>query len=323
MSSTSDKITPKLMQWNFVIERLLERDIKLKNRIWLKKKELFLEKKGEILNVFLLGDDKNTFGNDQKILPFVKISTLLTNNAPILKGGGGGSIQSTKEFGKQIRGFSIGDVRKVLPKRAIKRAEKYAPIFLKQIKSIHDKYSPVIEENKFLQIALDYFYDSETKFVYSDEGFISVMISLEALFNDGSYDIKYKLAHRAAFLLGLTKFPPTDVFEELKNFYDYRSGLVHGGGPTYYDPDRYKISRYARWSMIVMTILLKNPKRKKIGKTKRKKELLKEIDHAMLIPSKRKSLEKEIMKDLKNFKLKVPRTFEGKGENGQYRVTVW
>ena len=316
-------MTVKLMQWNFEIEKLIPTQVKIKRKIWLKKGELFLEKKGKRLDVYLLGDDQNTFDNDQKILPYLKFSSLISSNAPTLKGGGGGSIQSKKEFGKKPMGFSIDVLPSIWPKEAIKKVEKHAPEFLKQIRDIHNKYEKTIQENQFLQIALDYFYDSETKFVYHDEGFISVMISLEALFNDGPFDIKYKLAHRAGFLLGLRKFDSKKVFVNLKNFYDFRSGLVHGGGPTAYDPDRYKISEYARVAIIFFTILLKNPKRKKIGKKKRKRSLLNEIDYAILDISKRKSLQKEITKGIKDFKLKVPRTFEGTGKNGKYRMTPW
>jgi hypothetical protein len=234
------------------------------------------------LNVYLLGNDRNTIRNDEKILPFVKISTLVTGNRPRLRGGGGGSLKSKKEFGKQIKGIFVADAGTVLPTEAIKKIEKHTPRFLTQIKCIHDKYIKIINDNQFIQFALDYFYDSETKFVYSDEGFVSSMISLEALFNDGASDIKYKLAHRAAFLLGLAQQSPEDVFEELKRFYDYRSGLIHGNGPTNYDSERYKISHYTRLAIILMLILLQNPKRKAINKNKRKKEIIKEIDYAML-----------------------------------------
>jgi hypothetical protein len=34
-------------------------------------------------------------------------------------------------------------------------------------------------------------------------------------------------------------------------------------------------------------------------------------------------LEHEIKKKLKDFRLKVPRTFEGDGQFGRYRITAW
>ncbi|CAD7778107.1 MAG: hypothetical protein KIIPBIDF_00978 [Candidatus Methanoperedenaceae archaeon GB50] len=74
---------------------------------------------------------------------------------------------------------------------------------------------------------------------------------------------------------------------------------------------------------MIFLILLNSKKRKEISKNKRKIELLKEIDHAMLDPEMRNSLKKEINKGLKDFKLPIPRTFEGEGKHGAYRVTVW
>ena len=43
----------------------------------------------------------------------------------------------------------------------------------------------------------------------------------------------------------------------------------------------------------------------------------------MLNEDKLKSLKKEINKGLKDFKLTIPRTFEGKGKHGNYRITAW
>jgi len=60
------------------------------------------------------------------------------------------------------------------------------------------------------------------------------------------------------------------------------------------------------------------------GKKVTHDDILEEIDYAMLNVVKRKSLQKEIKKSLKDFKLQVPRTFEGKkGKKGHYRITAW
>ena len=191
------------------------------------------------------------------------------------------------------------------------------------IGKLHDKYTNVVSENDFIEIAMDYFYEAEKKFVYSNEGFISAVISMEALFNEGPSDIKYKLSLRAAFLLGLCGIDPFEAFDKLKDFYNKRSKLVHGGGTLPHDPDRYLVSKYTRRSIIIFMILLKDEKRRNINKNKRKTEILKEIDHAMLNNEMRNSLKKEINNGLKDFKLTIPRTFEGEGEDGNYRVTAW
>jgi hypothetical protein len=146
--------------------------------------------------------------------------------------------------------------------------------------------------------------------VYSNEGFINATMSLESLFNDGDSDIKYKLTHRASFVLGLSGFEPIEVFENLMLFYRFRSRLVHGDEKIKDVENKGNLSRYARRSIIIMHILLNNSKRKKIKINDRKKEILKEIDYAMLLPSERDSLQKEIKKGLEDFILKIPRTFE-------------
>lgn len=146
---------------------------------------------------------------------------------------------------------------------------------------------------------------------------------MEALFNEGPSDIKYKLSHRAAFLLSLCDMDPIEAFENIKVLYNKRSKLVHGGGSLNHDPDRHLISKYTRRSIIIFMILLSNEKRQNISKKNRKNEILKEIDHAMLNEEMRSSLKKEINKGLKNFKLSIPRTFEGEGKHGNYRITAW
>jgi hypothetical protein len=146
---------------------------------------------------------------------------------------------------------------------------------------------------------------------------------LRALFNEGPSDIKYKLSLRAAFLLGLSDIDPIEAFDKLKDFYNKRSKLVHGGGTLPHDPDRYLVSKYTRRSIILFMILLNDEKRRNISKSKRKIEILSEIDHAMLNHDMRNSLKIEIKKGLKDFKLTIPRTFEGEGKHGNYRITAW
>ena len=149
------------------------------------------------------------------------------------------------------------------------------------------------------------------------------MISLESMFNEGPSDIKYKLSHRAAFLLGLGGIDSIKAFEKLKVFYNHRSKLVHGVGISPYDPDRYLVSSYTRKAITIFLILLSNSDRKAIGKKKRKERILKEIDHAMLDHSKYKLLKQEVRKGLNGFKLNIPRRFEGSGKHGEYRITAW
>ena len=314
----------QLYQWNFVIKGLIPHQVKLKRKVWLKKGELLLEKKGDKLHAYLLGDDTDTFHDEEeRITPYLRISSLISNNASDLEGGGGVGINSKDELGTEPS-FSVSiSTSTCIPDEAVADIENYAHKFIGFIGKLHDKYIDVVSENEFIEISLDYFYEAEKKFVYSNEGFINAVISMEALFNEGPSDIKYKLSHRAAFLLGLCDIEPIEAFEKLKDFYNKRSKLVHGGGTLSHDPDRCLVSKYTRRSIIIFLILLKNEERRKVSRKKRKIEILKEIDYAMLNEDKRKSLKKEINKGLKDFKLTIPRTFEGRGEHGNYRTTAW
>jgi len=274
-----------------VIKGLIPDQVKLKRKVWLKKGELLLEKTGDELHAYLLGDDTNRFSMGEEIASYLRFSCLVSSNAPEVEGGSGVGLSSKEDFGKKVKCLSTS-IKILNPEEAIADIEKYAHRFIGFIGKLHDKYIEIVNKNEFIEIALDYFYEAEKKFVYSDEGFISATISMEALYNESPSDIKYKLSHRAAFLLGLCDIDPIEVFEKLKTLYNTRSKLVHGGGTVTNDPDRHLITKYTRRSIIIFMILLDNEKRKNIGKAKRKKEILKEIDHAMLNEEIRKSLKK-------------------------------
>lgn len=312
-------MSKKLYQWNYEIEGLIPEQVRLKRKLWLKKDEILLEKKNEKLFVYVLGKEDDR--GEQRVVPYLWMSCLISSNAPELSVGSGASLASPDELGTVP--LITATVSVSLPDVAVGDIEQYAPKFLRFIGKLHDKYIDVVKENDFLAIALDYFYEAEKKFVYNNEGFISAMISMEALFNEGPSDIKYKLSHRAAFLLGLSGLDSLKAFEKLKVFYNNRSKLVHGGGNLKHDPDRYLVSMYIRRALIIFMILLKNNNRRSKSVKKRKIEILREIDYAMLDEDRSKSLKNEITKGLKDFNLKIPRTFEGKIEGRDYRVTAW
>ena len=250
-----------LFQWIFSIEGLIPSQVKLKRKVWLKKGELLLKNKNGKLIAYILGDDKNGFNSEKKITPYLWMSCLISNNTPALESKGGVSISSKDELGtKPILSMSISTS---LPQESISKIETYAHKYLGFIGKLHEKYISIIAENEFLAMSLEYFYEAERKFIYSNEGFISAVISMEALFNEGPSDIKYKLSHRAGFLLGLSGIESMEAFEKLKDFYNKRSKLVHGGGNLKYDPDRHLVSRYARRAIISFLILLKNKERRK------------------------------------------------------------
>jgi len=319
-------MTTKLLQVLYRIHGLVPSDVRLKRRFWLKKGEILLEKKGESLNAYVLEKSGDGIDYEERLLQYLKFSPLITNNQIEIERQSGKVLKSVDEFGKDTTGhligiFSIG----AYTAPAIADIEKHLPGFLSEIRRLHGLYAETVLENKFVSVALEFFYLANNKPTYSDEAFINAMICLEALYNEAPSDISYKIAHRAAFLLGLHNQDPVEVFSNLKSFYSDRSKLLHGRGAledSGYNK-RFKVGAYARRSIMIFLILLNSNKIKKISKNGRKESLLREIDNAMLDLEKREKLQKEISKGIEKFKLRIPRTFSGKSEEGDYRVTAW
>jgi hypothetical protein len=312
-------MSKKLYQWNYEIKGLIPEQVRLKRKLWLKKDEILLQKKNKKLLAYVLSKENDS--GEQRVFPYLWMSCLISSNAPELSEESCTFLASPDELGKVP--LYTATVSVSLPDVEVGDIEQYAPKFLRFIGKLHDRYIDIVKENDFLKIALKYFYEAEKKFVYNNEGFISAMISMEALFSEGSSDIKYKLSHRAAFVLGLSGLDSLETFKKLKVFYKNRSKLIHGEEILKHDPDRFLVSKYTRRALIIFMILLKNNKRLSISVKKRKEEILQEIDNAMLDKDIRKSLKNEISKGLKDFNLKIPRTFEGEIEGRNYRVTAW
>jgi len=80
----------------------------------------------------------------------------------------------------------------------------------------------------YLQLAYDNFEES-----YHTENnhmaFLSLMIAVEALFNVGQHDLRYRISRSLAVLLSETVEMGEEIFGEIKQFYDKRSLLVHTG----------------------------------------------------------------------------------------------
>jgi hypothetical protein len=84
---------------------------------------------------------------------------------------------------------------------------------------------------QFLQLAFDAF---ELSYETHNHGmaFLSLMISLEAMFNRGGNEIRYSISRNTAVLLGESRKESEQIFEEIKKCYGKRSKLVHEGDPT-------------------------------------------------------------------------------------------
>ena len=80
----------------------------------------------------------------------------------------------------------------------------------------------------YLQLALETF-EQTFRVVQNELEFLSLMICLEALLNDGASELRYKLARSTAVLLGESRTDAETIFKNVKQLYDKRSMLVHSG----------------------------------------------------------------------------------------------
>ena len=96
MELKDDKL---LYQWNYLISDLIPKEVKLKRKIWLKKGEILLEKKGDDIQAYLLGTEDRVTSDERKIIPYLWVSSLVSNNSAKLKNAGGSSIPSADKLG--------------------------------------------------------------------------------------------------------------------------------------------------------------------------------------------------------------------------------
>ena len=321
-------------QSNFTIDGLIHENVKIKKKIWLQQGKIFLQKTDKDLNVcvleYLTNDDLMKSNDNELVISFVRFSSLLGNHSASLKNRGGSGLRSKKEFGKKIRHIQANRYE-VWPEKQVKKAELTVPVFIRQIKFIRDKYTQVVKENTHLETALDCLHDSKAKSYYSNEGFINVIIGMEALYSENSSDISYKLAHRAAFLLGLLYKSPLEsyiIFENIKKAYSKRSAVVHGRVAKKGGRLRSTMFSYLRLSLIIMIILYrgKNSKRQsnmKNGGGTRKENMLKRIDLAMLNPLERQKLISEIKRFRKDFQPLASGKFEWNDGGHKFGTNAW
>jgi len=104
-------------------------------------------------------------------------------------------------------------------------------------------------QHSFLQLAFDSF---ELSYETYNRGlaFLSLMISMEALFSGGS-EVRYRVSRNAAVLLGKNEDESQKIFEDMKKLYKKRSGIAHGGqdGKQKNSEDFLRLRNYVRESI--------------------------------------------------------------------------
>lgn len=90
--------------------------------------------------------------------------------------------------------------------------------------------------------------------------FLTLMFSLESLFNPGGSEISYKISRNAAVLLGGDKAEGTKIFKDIYDLYSKRSATLHSGESKVNQEDKLKLRDYIRRSIVH---ILKTKKGKK------------------------------------------------------------
>lgn len=86
------------------------------------------------------------------------------------------------------------------------------------------KYNTPLKPD-FLQLAFENLNQSYS--VEHDElAFLTLMIGVEVIFNDGKQELKYRITRGMAVLLG-SVYDPHEIYQSMRKLYDKRSRLVH------------------------------------------------------------------------------------------------
>lgn len=78
----------------------------------------------------------------------------------------------------------------------------------------------------YIQLAFDNF-ESSYEIHVRNVAFLSLMNGLEALFNPGRGEIRYRISRNCAVLLGKDKQEATEIYRNVKELYGLRSSIVH------------------------------------------------------------------------------------------------
>lgn len=113
-------------------------------------------------------------------------------------------------------------------------------------------------KESFLQLAFENFELSyQTQNI--NLSFLSLMISLETLFNPGAQELTYRISRNTATLLGKDKGDSKRIFSEIKDLYGMRSNIVHVGKSDIINKeDLLKLRGYVRESIKEINKIGKN-----------------------------------------------------------------
>lgn len=124
------------------------------------------------------------------------------------------------------------------------------------------------KDNRYIEIAIRYFNFANERDSNEDK-MVDYLIALEALYLNGDHgEFTYRLAHRAASMLGSTFDRRRVTFEKVKDAYNLRSQIVHGSSNPkkreITNEDVEKVNNYVRISIVKYLNLNKTHNSKKL-----------------------------------------------------------
>jgi len=106
----------------------------------------------------------------------------------------------------------------------------------------------------YVQLAFDNF-DQSYSSHNMNMAFLSLMIAVEVLFNDGEHELKYRITRGMAVLLGNNQLDSRQIFSHMKKLYDKRSRLVHTGKASITLEDLIALRQYLRFAITKLLYL--------------------------------------------------------------------
>ena len=158
---------------------------------------------------------------------------------------------------------------------------------------------------KYLSLALSHYnlaFWTEPK-----SSFLNLMICIEALYNTDPQELRYRISHRVANLLGRTEILRRRIFKNIQDLYSKRNRLVHGLKPVEVtEEDRELLRTYSKHSLWALLNL-----------GQKKKDILEKIDDAIYDEKIRKNIQEKLedILDRLEKKLKEKQNDPDKKEN--------
>lgn len=147
----------------------------------------------------------------------------------------------------------------------------------------------------FIDISLRRYSDSVRLSISIEEKFLLVMMGLEALYLDYSYEARFRLSIRVSKIMELLDNNSSKVYTNMLKAYEFRSSYVHGSKISDKDKENANsmiifIQDYLRKSLLLWLILNINTKKKK-------KNFLREVDASLIDPETQSILMNKIAKN--------------------------